>query len=52
MKIYPVWFSAEYQAWIKPPTILLIKKDPEEFNKYDIIKIKMRQNPSNAASET
>ena len=48
----PVWISAEVQARIKPPTISLINKDPPEANEYDIINIKMRLNPSDAASET
>ena len=45
------WISAEVQAHIDPPPIPIIKKDPPEFNEYDIINIKMRQNPSDAASE-
>ena len=52
MKNYPVWLSAEVQACIEPPTILLIKKEPPEANKYAIIKINMHQNPLDAASET
>ena len=47
----PVWLSAEFQARIKHSLILLIKKYPKESNEYDIIKIKMRWNPSDAASE-
>ena len=31
---------------------LLIKKEPGEVNEYDSIKIKIRQDPSDAASET
>ena len=30
----------------------MINKDPPESNEYDIINIKMRQNPSDAVSET
>ena len=52
MKNYPAWISAEVQARIKPPPIPLIKKDPLEANEYDVIKIKMRRNPSDAASKT
>ena len=52
MKIYPAWISAEVQARIEPPPIPLIKKEPPESNEYAIIKIKMHQNPLDAASET
>ena len=52
MKIYPVWISEELQARIKPPPIPLVNKEPNEVNEYDIIRIKMRQNPSDANSET
>ena len=52
MKISPAWLSAEVQARIKPPLITLINKDTQEANDHDIIKIKMRQKPSDAASET
>ena len=51
MKISPVWLIAEVQAWIKPPPITLVKREPDEFNNYDIINIKMRRNPSDASSE-
>ena len=51
MKNDPVWISAEFQALIETPPIPLIKKEPLKVNKYDIIKIKIRQNPSNTASE-
>ena len=51
MNISPVWLSAEVQARIEPPLIPLIKKYPKEVNEYDIINIKMRQNPSDVASE-
>ena len=43
MKISPVWISADAQQRIKPPPIPIM---------YDIINIKMRQNPSTADSET
>ena len=52
MKIYPVWLSAEVQAWIEPPQITLDKKETKLVNEYDIIKIKMRWNPYDVASET
>ena len=52
MKISPFWFSAEVEEKIEPPPILLIKKAPKEVNKYDIINIKVSQNPSDVASET
>ena len=52
MKISPVWIGVEVQARINPPHIPLIKKDPINIIEYDIIKIKMRRNPSKAASET
>ena len=48
MRISLAWLIAEVQAHIEPPLILMIKKDPTEANEYDIIKIKMRQNPSDA----
>ena len=52
MNISPPWISVEIQEHIKPTPILLINKDPEEVNEYDIIKIKIFQNTSVAASET
>ena len=52
MKNYPAQISAEVQARIEPPPILLIKKNPLESNKCDIINIKIRRNPLDAASET
>ena len=48
----PVWLSAEVQADINPPPIPLINKEPPEANEYDIIKINVRRNPLDAASET
>ena len=51
MNISPVWLSAEVQARIEPPPIPLVKKEPDKVNEYDIINIKMRQNPSDADSE-
>ena len=51
MNISPVWISAEVQVRIEPPPIPLINKETKEVNKYDIIKIKMSQNPSDVASE-
>ena len=44
------WLITEFQARIDPPPITWIKKEPPEANEYDIIKIKMRRNPSDAAS--
>ena len=52
MNIFPAWLSAEVQARIEPPPILLINKDPPEANEYEILKINMRQNSSDAALET
>ena len=52
MKTSPVWISAEVQVRIESPPILLVKKEPKKFNKYDIIKIKKRRNLSDANSET
>ena len=51
MKISPPWLSAEFQARIEPPPIPLTKKQPGGVKYYDIIKIKIRRNPANAASE-
>ena len=48
----PAWLSADVQAHIYPPPILLIKSVTEEVNKCDIIKINMRQNPESADSDT
>ena len=52
MNISPPWISVEIQEHIEPTPILLINKEPEEVNEYDIIKIKIFQNTSVAASET
>ena len=52
MNISPPWISAEIQEQIEPTPILLINKEPKEVKEYDIIKIKICQNPSVAASET
>ena len=52
MKLSPVWLSAEVQAWIKPPTIPLIKKETDDASECKIFKIKMCRNPSDANSET
>ena len=46
------WISADVQACIEPPTIPLIKKEWEELHATDIIKVKIRRNPSQAKSET
>ena len=51
MNISPVLLSAEVQARIEPLPIPIVKKKPNEANKYDIIKIKMLRNPSDAKSE-
>ena len=48
----PVWLRVDVQAHIYPPPIPLIKSVTENVNKYDIIKIKMRQNPESADSDT
>ena len=52
MNISPAWINVEVQERIKHQTIPLIKKDPPEANEYDIIKIMMRQIPSDAAWKT
>ena len=52
MNTSPICLSAELQAWINPPPITLIKKEPDNVNEYDIIKIKILWNLSDANSET
>ena len=52
MNISPLWISAEVQARIKPPPIPIIRKETDDVSECDIIKIKMRRNPSDADSET
>ena len=48
----PAWLRVDVQAHIYPRPIPLIKSVTENVNKYDIIKIKMRQNPESADSDT
>ena len=48
----PNWISADVQARGEPPTIPLIKAETEEEKASKTIKVKMRQNPDSAASET
>ena len=52
MKLSPVWISAEVQARIKTLPIPLIKKEADYVRECDIIKIKKRQDPFDANSET
>ena len=51
MNISPACISTEVKERIEPPLIPLVKKEPDKVNEYDIINIKMRQNPSDADSE-
>ena len=44
--------SAEVQSHIKPLPIILIKKETDDVSECDIIKVKVRWNPSDADSET
>ena len=52
MKVSPSWISSEIQAQIEPPPIPIVKNEPVEVNKYDIIKINMHWNPYSTESET
>ena len=46
------WLNTDVQARIKPPPIPLIKATKVETEETNIIKIKMRQEPASATSET
>ena len=46
-----IWLSADMQARIEPPPITLIKLEVDDDRTTNIIKVKMRRNPSSAASE-
>ena len=49
---YPVWIRVYVQARINTPLIPLIKAAIDNVSKCDIIKIKMRWNPSSDDAET
>ena len=46
------WINAEVQALIGPQPISLIIEETENMEECNIIKIKMRQDPASATSET
>ena len=52
MKNVVTWLSADIQARIKPPPIPIIKLEVDDERTTNIIKVKMRRNPSSAASKT
>ena len=47
-----IWLSADMQARIEPPPITLIKLEVDDDRTTNIIKVKMRRNPSPPTSET
>ena len=52
LKVNPNWLSVNVQAIVDPPYVILeIPEDLEELA-CDIIKVKMRRNPSSAGSKT
>ena len=50
MKTSGPWFSADIQARIEPPMIPPIKEELEEYKPSNIIKVKIREKTSQAAS--
>ena len=48
----PAWIRVDVQIRIEPPKFTLFKKEPNDINYYDISKIKMCRNLSNANSGT
>ena len=52
MKTSGTWLSADIQVQIEPTPIPLIKVELEEQRESNIIKVEIRRNPSQAASET